>query len=37
MKLVARNQLTHQLTLVTQPVSDECTSVLKDVYTDDEG
>ncbi|KAG5984138.1 hypothetical protein E4U55_005937 [Claviceps digitariae] len=34
MKLVARNQLTHQLTLVTEPVSDECTSVLKSIYTD---
>ncbi|KAG6040948.1 hypothetical protein E4U41_006539 [Claviceps citrina] len=36
MKLVARNQLTHQLTLVTEPVSDECSLVLKDVYTNNE-
>ncbi|KAG6171423.1 hypothetical protein E4U51_008578 [Claviceps purpurea] len=33
MKLVARNQLTHQLTLVTEPVSDECSSVLDSIYT----
>ncbi|KAK7423219.1 hypothetical protein QQZ08_009115 [Neonectria magnoliae] len=36
MKLVARHQLTHQLTLVTEPVSDECSLVLKDIYTDSE-
>ncbi|KAF4341566.1 gibberellin cluster-GA14-synthase [Fusarium beomiforme] len=35
MKLVARHQLTHQLTLVTGAVSEECSLVLKDVYTDD--
>ncbi|KAF4472124.1 gibberellin cluster-GA14-synthase [Fusarium albosuccineum] len=35
MKLVARHQLTHQLTLVTEPVSEECGLVLKDIYTDD--
>ncbi|CZS79478.1 unnamed protein product [Fusarium graminearum] len=34
MKLVARHQLTHQLTLVTGAVSEECALVLKDVYTD---
>ncbi|CCE30819.1 probable cytochrome P450 monooxygenase (lovA) [Claviceps purpurea 20.1] len=33
MKLVARNQLTHQLKLVTEPVSDECSSVLDSIYT----
>jgi cytochrome P450 monooxygenase-1 len=37
MKLVARHQLTHQLTLVTGAVSEECALVLKDVYTDDTG
>ncbi|KAK7418725.1 hypothetical protein QQX98_003743 [Neonectria punicea] len=36
MKLVARHQLTHQLTLVTEPVSDECSLVLRDIYTDNE-
>ncbi|KAL6355096.1 hypothetical protein LRP88_11513 [Fusarium phalaenopsidis] len=36
MKLVARHQLTHQLTLVTEPVSEECGLVLKDIYTDDQ-
>ncbi|KAF4429604.1 gibberellin cluster-GA14-synthase [Fusarium austroafricanum] len=35
MKLVARHQLTHQLTLVTGSVSEECDSVLRDIYTDD--
>ncbi|SCO76981.1 probable gibberellin cluster-GA14-synthase [Fusarium oxysporum] len=35
MKLVARHQLTHQLTLVTGAVSEECALVLEDVYTDD--
>lgn len=34
MKLVARHQLTHQLTLVTKAVSEECAAALKDVYTD---
>ncbi|CAG2010039.1 unnamed protein product, partial [Fusarium graminearum] len=37
MKLVARHQLTHQLTLVTGAVSEECALVLKDVYTDSPG
>ncbi|KIL86300.1 hypothetical protein FAVG1_10698 [Fusarium avenaceum] len=34
MKLVARHQLTHKLTSVTEPVSEECGLVLKEVYTD---
>ncbi|KAF5024598.1 hypothetical protein F66182_3361 [Fusarium sp. NRRL 66182] len=37
MKLIARHQLTHQLTLVTQPVSEECSMALREVYTDDQG
>lgn len=37
MKLVARHQLTHQLTLVTGAVSEECALVLEGVYTDDSG
>ncbi|KAM4067868.1 cytochrome p450 [Hirsutella rhossiliensis] len=36
MKLVARHQLTHQLTLVTKPVSEECEIALRDIYTDNE-
>ncbi|KAF2756146.1 cytochrome P450 monooxygenase [Pseudovirgaria hyperparasitica] len=35
MKLVARHQLTHQLTLVTKPVSEEAAAALRDIYTDD--
>ncbi|GAO19702.1 hypothetical protein UVI_02064330 [Ustilaginoidea virens] len=35
MKIVATQQLTQQLTLVTKPMSEECASALKDVYTDD--
>ncbi|KAM0266895.1 hypothetical protein ACHAPA_006464 [Fusarium lateritium] len=34
MKLVARHQLTHKLTSVTEPVSEECGLALKEVYTD---
>ncbi|KPM42340.1 Dihydromonacolin L monooxygenase LovA [Neonectria ditissima] len=34
MKLVARHQLTHQLTLVTEPVSEECSLAMREVYTD---
>lgn len=37
MKLVARHQLTHKLTSVTEPVSEECGLVLKEVYTDNPG
>jgi hypothetical protein len=37
MKLVARHQLTHQLTLVTKPVSDECAAALQDIYTESKG
>ncbi|KAI1877566.1 hypothetical protein JX265_003574 [Neoarthrinium moseri] len=36
MKLVARHQLTHQLMLVTEPVSEECTLALQEIYTDSE-
>ncbi|KAJ4245527.1 hypothetical protein NW762_014036 [Fusarium torreyae] len=36
MKLIARHQLTHQLTLVTQPVSEECSLALEEVYTNSE-
>lgn len=37
MKLIARHQLTHQLTLVTKPVSDECAAALQDIYTESKG
>ncbi|XP_044717952.1 cytochrome p450 domain-containing protein [Hirsutella rhossiliensis] len=36
MKHVAMHQLTHQLTLVTKPVSDECKVALQEIYTDNE-
>ncbi|KAH7081737.1 GA14-synthase [Paraphoma chrysanthemicola] len=36
MKLIARHQLTHQLSKVTKDVSDECVAALRDIYTDDE-
>ncbi|KAF1921226.1 cytochrome P450 monooxygenase [Ampelomyces quisqualis] len=36
MKLIARHQLTHQLTKVTKPVSDECVAALQDLYTEEE-
>lgn len=37
MKLVARHQLTHQLTLVTKPVSDETATALSDILTESRG
>nr|CAP07651.1 P450 monooxygenase [Sphaceloma manihoticola] len=37
MKLVARHQLTHQLTVVTAPVAEESARALRDVFGCDEG
>lgn len=37
MKLVARHQLTHQLTLVAEPVSEESTLALRDAFGCSEG
>jgi cytochrome P450 monooxygenase-1 len=37
MKLIARHQLTHQLTKVTGAVSNECEAALRDIYTDEKG